>query len=27
LASGDMDKPGDPPRTGGLHAVPGGLAA
>jgi hypothetical protein len=27
LAGGDMDKPGDPPRTGGLHVVPSGLAA
>ncbi|KRA64652.1 hypothetical protein ASD89_21430 [Caulobacter sp. Root656] len=27
LAIGDMDKTQEPPRTGGLHAVPGGLAA
>jgi hypothetical protein len=27
LALGDLDKPGDPPRTSGLHAVEGGRAA
>ncbi len=27
LAAGDMDKTEEPPRTSGLHAVPGGLAA
>jgi hypothetical protein len=27
LAAGDMDKPGDPPRTSGLHALVGGRAA
>jgi len=27
MAGGDLDKPGDPPRTGGFHAVAGGRAA
>lgn len=27
LAVGDVDKVGDPPRTSGLHALPGGRAA